>query len=112
MIVTTTPTLPGAEVDKVLGIVAGDSIYAFSSINEFFGSIGRAVAGSGQSYITESHLVRCREEALKRLRFNAANLGADDAVIGVSVNVVEFSGATDNGVVVISATGTAVTVVG
>jgi uncharacterized protein YbjQ (UPF0145 family)/predicted RNA-binding Zn-ribbon protein involved in translation (DUF1610 family) len=111
MIVTTTPTLPGAEVDKVLGIVAGDSTYAFSSINEFFGSIGRAVAGSGQSYGTESHLVRCREEALKRLRFNAANLGAD-AVIGVSVNVVEFSGATDNGVVVISATGTAVKVVG
>lgn len=107
MVITTTPSLPNDEVSKVLGIVSGDSTHAFSSMNEFFGSIGRAIAGSGKSYGTESHLANCREQAIKLLKFNAAQMGAD-AVIGVSIDVTEFSGATDNGVVVLSATGTAV----
>jgi uncharacterized protein YbjQ (UPF0145 family) len=108
MVATTTPTLPAAEICKVLGIVAGDSTHAFSSMSEFFGSIGRTFAGSGKSHGTESHLMTCRQEAIRLLEVNAAQLGAD-AIIGVSVEVTEFSGATDNGVVVISATGTAVT---
>lgn len=107
MVLVTTPSIPNREVDEVVGIVSGDSTYAFSSMNEFFGSIGRALAGSGKSYGTENYLTKCREEAIKLLKFNAVKLGAD-AVIGVSIDVTEFSGATDNGVVVISATGTAV----
>jgi uncharacterized protein YbjQ (UPF0145 family) len=108
LVVTTTPTVPGRDVDQVIDIVAAESSYAFSSLNEMFGSIGRAIAGSGKSYGTEGHLSSCRNQALAALRANATALGAD-AIIGTHVQITEFSGATDNGVIVVSATGTAVT---
>ncbi|MDF1691752.1 MAG: heavy metal-binding domain-containing protein [Zhongshania sp.] len=108
LVVTTTPTVPGREIEQVIDIVATHSTYAFSSLNEMFGSIGRAFVGSGKSYGTEGHLAKCRAEALESLRHSAATIGAD-AVVGTEIQIAEFSGATDNGVIVVSAIGTAVT---
>lgn len=110
LVITTTPTVPGREIEQVIDIVAAHSTYAFSSLNEMFGSLGRAIAGSGKSYGTESYLASCRKEALDALRLNAAKIGAD-AVVGAEIQITEFSGATDNGVIVVSVTGTAVTLV-
>lgn len=109
VILTTTPTLPFGEIQNVLDIVSTDYTYAFSSLNEFLGSIGRAIAGSGRSRGTESLLQQGRAEVLRSLRSIATRMGAD-AVVGVSIHVTEFSGATDNGIIVVTATGTAVTV--
>lgn len=110
LVLTTTPSVPGKAVDQILEVVSADSTFAFSSLNELVGGIGRAIAGSGASHGTESHLAKCRQEAMKRLKIAAAQWGAD-AVIGVTTQIAEFSGATGNGVVVVTATGTAVTVV-
>ncbi|MEM3078053.1 MAG: YbjQ family protein [Nitrososphaerales archaeon] len=94
-IVVTTPSVPGYRVKKVLGIVSG--LTASTR-----GAGGKFVAGI-QSILGGEELEKARIEAIERAKENARKMGAN-SIVGLDIETSEVF----EGVVVISATGTAV----
>lgn len=108
IIITTTPIVPGHTITKVIDIVSADYAYAFGAINESIGGIARNIVGSGKSNQTIGFLKEGRAEVIAALRFNCLDIGAN-AIIGLAIDYEEFGGANNHGVIVITATSTAVT---
>jgi uncharacterized protein YbjQ (UPF0145 family) len=105
MEVTTTPNIEGKRVTKYLGIVAGEAILGANLFKDLFAGIRDLVGGRSATY--EKELQRARDIALEELRQRAQDLGAN-AVIGIDIDY-EIMGK-ENGMLMVSATGTAVTV--
>ena len=105
MEVTTTPNIEGKRVTKYLGIVAGEAILGANLFKDLFAGIRDLVGGRSATY--EKELQRARDIALEELRQRAQDLGAN-AVIGVDIDY-EIMGK-ENGMLMVSASGTAVTV--
>lgn len=103
MIVTTTPTVEGYTIREYKGIVFGEVITGINVFRDIGASIRNVFGGRSQGY--ENELTQAREEALMELQHRAAKLGAN-AVVGVDVDY-EVLGA-DNGMLMVSVTGTAV----
>ncbi len=103
IIVTTTPTIPGYRIKRVLGIVTGTSIRTRGALGRFLAGIEAIVGGRGEAYIVE--LAKAREEALEDLKRKALKLGAN-AVVGVDFETAEIL----EGFIMIAAYGTAVEV--
>ena len=110
VILSTTSDVPGYRVTGNTGIVSADYAYAFGAIFESVAGLLRNVAGSGRSGQTIAFLREGRTEVLNALRFHALDLGAQ-AVLGVRIEYEEFSGANNQGVIIVTATGTAVKIV-
>lgn len=104
MITTTTPTLQGQRVQEYLGIVTGEAILGANIVKDIFAGIRDIVGGRAGAY--EESLRTAREEALREMVTEARARGAD-AVIGVDLDY-EVLGA-GNGMLMVSASGTAVT---
>jgi uncharacterized protein YbjQ (UPF0145 family) len=102
MIVTTTHTLQGREVDQYLGIVSGETIMGANVVRDFLAGITDVIGGRSGAY--ESKLAEGRELALKEMQDKARNLGAH-AVLAVDL---DFETLRD-GMMMCVATGTAVT---
>lgn len=83
MLVTTTPSIDGREVDAYLGVVAGEAILGANLFKDLFAGIRDIVGGRSGTY--EAELRKAREIALHEMAQEAASLGAD-AVIGVDVD--------------------------
>jgi uncharacterized protein YbjQ (UPF0145 family) len=105
MEVTTTPNTEGKRVTKYLGIVAGEAILGANLFKDLFAGIRDLVGGRSATY--EKELQRARDIALEELRQRAQDLGAN-AVIGIDIDY-EIMGK-ENGMLMVSASGTAVTV--
>ena len=105
MILTTTPTVEGRPIRRYCGVVFGEVIVGINMIKDFFASITDAVGGRSKTY--ESELQKGRETALKELAERARALGAN-AVVGVDFDYEVLGSA--NGMLMISASGTAVEV--
>jgi uncharacterized protein YbjQ (UPF0145 family) len=105
--VTTTPSIPGHIITRVIDVVSADYAYAFGALFESIGGIARNLVGSGRSGQTISFLKEGRSEVLSALRFRALEMGAT-AIIGIKIDYEEFSGANNQGIIVVTATGTAV----
>lgn len=105
MIVTTTPGVEGHAITSYKGIVFGEVISGVNVFKDFAAGIRNIVGGRSASY--EDELMRAREEALAELQQRAAQLGAD-AVVGVDIDYETLG--TDNGMLMVTASGTAVTV--
>ena len=103
MILTTTPTLQGKDVQEYLGIVTGEAIIGANIIKDFLAGIRDIVGGRAGAY--EDALRTAREEALREMSQEAQGRGAT-AVIGVDLDY-EVLGST-NGMLMVSASGTAV----
>ena len=88
MIVTTTPSVEGRRITEYKGVVFGEVIAGVNFVKDF-------VAG----------LSNARQQALAEMEQRAAQLGAD-AVVGVDIDY-EVLGA-DNGMLMVTASGTAV----
>ncbi|WP_164115558.1 YbjQ family protein [Sphingorhabdus sp. Alg239-R122] len=103
MLVSTTHTLEGHDVDEYLGIVTGEVIAGANFVRDIFASFTDIVGGRSKKY--ENVLKRGREEAIEEMQYAAIKMGAD-AVIGVDLDyeVVGKGGS----MLMISATGTAV----
>jgi len=101
--VTTTPTVPGFKITKVLGVVYGMSVRTRGALGRFLASIETIVGGRGYAYLEE--LEKARDEALESLRRNAASIGAN-AVVAVDFETTEIL----EGFIVVTAYGTAVVV--
>ena len=80
MIITTTETIPGKRIDKVLGIVKGNTIRARWFGRDIVAGLKTLVGGEIKSY-TEM-MTKAREEAIERMVEEAKKLKAD-AIVGV-----------------------------
>ena len=100
---TTTPTLPGYRVKKVLGIVHGMTARTRGVGGRFVASIQTFLGGEVSAFTRE--LQKAKKEALERMVEEAEKMGAN-AVIGIDFETTEVFEA----VVLISAHGTAVEV--
>jgi uncharacterized protein YbjQ (UPF0145 family) len=105
MIVTTTPQIEGRRITRYFGVVAGEAILGANLFKDMFAGIRDLVGGRSATY--ERELQRARELAMKELQERAQELGAN-AVVGVDLDY-EVLGQ-GNGMLMVSASGTAVRV--
>ena len=105
MIVTTTQTIEGKRIVEYRGIVFGEVVAGVDFVKDFTAGLTNFFGGRSGSY--EDELVRARLTALQELQERAADCGAN-AVVGVDVDY-EVLGA-NNGMLMVSASGTAVVV--
>lgn len=105
MQVTTTPSIEGRRITKYCGIVAGEAILGANVFKDIFAGIRDLVGGRSATY--ERELQRARDIALAEMREKATELGAN-AVVGVDLDY-EVLGQ-GNGMLMVSASGTAVVV--
>ena len=105
MQVTTTPSIEGRKITKYCGIVAGEAILGANVFKDVFAGIRDLVGGRSATY--ERELQKARDIALQEMQNKAAELGAN-AVVGVDLDY-EVLGQ-GNGMLMVSASGTAVVV--
>ena len=102
MIVTTTPTIEGKRIVQYHGIAVGEAILGANVFRDIFAGITDIIGGRSGAY--EKSLGEARQTALRELQENAARLGAN-AVVGVDLDYEVI-----NNMLMVSASGTAVTV--
>jgi uncharacterized protein YbjQ (UPF0145 family) len=105
MQLTTTPSIEGKRVTRYCGVIAGEAILGANLFKDLFAGIRDLVGGRSATY--EKELQHAREIALEELRQRAQDLGAN-AVIGIDIEY-EIMGK-ENGMLMVSASGTAVIV--
>ena len=105
MLVTTTPSVEGRRITRYYGVVCGEAILGANIFKDMFAGLRDIVGGRSGTY--EKELQRAREIALKELEERAAALGAN-AVVGVDLDY-EVMGR-ENGMLMVSASGTAVVI--
>lgn len=103
MIVTTTPQIEGKQIVEYKGIVFGEVVSGVDAVKDMMAGFSNFFGGRSQTY--EGELVSARQEALKEMEERAYQLGAN-AVVGVDIDY-EVLGA-DNGMLMVTASGTAV----
>ena len=103
MILTTTPSLEGREIQAYLEIVSGEAVIGANIFRDLFAGIRDIVGGRTSSY--EAVLRRAKADALADLDAQAQRLGAD-AVVGIDLDY-ETIGA-NGSMLMVSASGTAV----
>jgi uncharacterized protein YbjQ (UPF0145 family) len=103
MLLTTTPGVEGRTVQRYLGIVSGEAIVGANAFRDFFARVRDVVGGRSGAY--ESVLADARKAALEELADQAKKLGGN-AVVGVDIDY-EVLGQ-ENGMLMVSASGTAV----
>jgi uncharacterized protein YbjQ (UPF0145 family) len=105
MIVTTTQSVEGAHIKTYLGVITGEAILGANIFRDMFAAVRDVVGGRSASY--ERELGKAREIALAELEDWAEELGAN-AVVGISIDYESFG--QSNGMMMVSATGTAVVI--
>jgi uncharacterized protein YbjQ (UPF0145 family) len=105
MILSTTPTLEGRPIREYKGIVTGEAILGANLFKDLFAGIRDIVGGRSATY--ERELANARQVALDEMADRARQLGGN-AVVGVDLDY-EVLG-TNNGMLMVSASGTAVVV--
>jgi uncharacterized protein YbjQ (UPF0145 family) len=103
MTVTTTPGVDGRTINAYLGIVTGEAIVGANIFRDLFATVRDVVGGRSAAY--EQELSRARSIAMEEMETAARQLGAD-AVVGVDLDY-EVLG-TNNGMLMVSVSGTAV----
>ncbi|GED70258.1 UPF0145 protein [Brevibacillus reuszeri] len=103
MIVTTTNTLQGKEIEAYLDIVSGEVIMGANVVRDFLAGITDIIGGRSGTY--ESKLAEGREMAIREMKEKARSLGAN-AVVGVDLDFETLR----EGMMMVIATGTAVRV--
>lgn len=105
MITTTTPTVEGRRITEYRGIVFGEVVSGVNFVKDIAASFRNFFGGRSGSY--EDELIVARQNAIAEMEQRAAQLGAN-AVVGVDIDY-EVLGA-DNGMLMVTASGTAVIV--
>lgn len=103
MLLTTTSTLQGRDIDQYLGLVSGETIIGANIVKDFFAGITDIVGGRSGSY--ERVLKEAKEEALKEMTNQAMAMGAN-AVIGIDLDYETIG----SSMLMVTAAGTAVRV--
>lgn len=105
MEITTTPGIEGKRIVRYHGIVTGEAVMGANLFKDLFAGIRDLVGGRSATY--EGELQKARDIALQELAERARERGAN-AVVGVDLDY-EVLGK-ENGMLMVSASGTAVVV--
>lgn len=105
MIITTTPSVEGHKIVEYKGIVFGEVISGVNVLKDFAAGLSNFFGGRSSTY--EDELLRARTAALEEMENRAHQRGAN-AVVGVDVDY-EVLG-TDNGMLMVTVSGTAVVI--
>ncbi len=103
MIVTTTPTVEGHPVTQYLRVVCGETIAGVNAFKDMAAGFRNLVGGRSETY--ERELLQARETALAEMVQRAQELGAE-GVVGVDIDYETLG--SDNGMLMVTASGTAV----
>lgn len=105
MISTTTQNIEGKRITEYKGIVFGEVISGVNFMKDLAASFSNFFGGRSESY--EEELIQARQNAVWEMEARAELLGAN-AVVGVDIDY-EVLGS-DNGMLMVTASGTAVIV--
>ena len=105
MLTSTTPSIPEQQIVQTLGVVSGEAIIGAHIFRDIFAGITNIIGGRAGGY--ERALRQARDIAIEEMVEEARGLGAN-AVVGVDLDY-ESLGA-DNGMLMVTAAGTAVVV--
>ena len=105
MIVTTTTVIEGQPVREYVGIVTGEAILGANIFRDLFAGIRDIVGGRSGAY--EQELRRAREIAIQEMTTQAMERGAG-AVIGVDIDYETIQVGQGGGMLMVTASGTAV----
>lgn len=105
MQITTTHSIEGRKITRYCGVIAGEAVLGANIVKDLFAGISDIVGGRSGTY--EKELQQARDIALRELQERAAEVGAN-AVVGVDLDY-EVLGQ-NNGMLMVSASGTAVVV--
>ena len=105
MIITTTPSIEGRRIVAYHGVVSGEAILGANFFRDFFASIRDVVGGRAGSY--EKVMRDARDTALDEMANEARRKGAN-AIVGVDLDYGAVG--KDEGMMMVTASGTAVTV--
>ena len=103
MIITTTNSIEGKRIVDYKGIVSGEVIVGINVLKDMFASVRNFIGGRSKGY--EEELVKARDNAMRELEERAERLGAN-AIVGVDIDYQVLG--TDNGMMMVIASGTAV----
>lgn len=103
MQITTTPSFEGHAIREYKGVVTGEAILGVNIFRDIFAGIRDIVGGRSAAY--EEELGKARQIALDEMAQRARDRGGN-AVVGVDIDY-EVIGA-NNGMLLVSASGTAV----
>ena len=102
MIITTTPSVEGHRIASYHGIVVGEAILGANIVRDLFAGITDILGGRSGAY--EQEMAKARETALGEMEDLAEARGAN-AVVGVDLDYEVI-----NNMLMVSASGTAVTI--
>ena len=105
MIVSTTPSLEGYRIQEYIGVVFGEVIAGINLFKDFGAGLTNLFGGRSDGY--EEELLNARSTAMAEMEGRAVQLGAN-AVVGVDMDY-EMLGS-DNGMMMVNVSGTAVVV--
>ena len=105
MDLTTTPGIEGKRITRYCGIVTGEAVMGSNLFKDLFAGIRDLVGGRSGTY--ERELQKARDIALDELGERAREVGAN-AVVGIDLDY-EVLGK-ENGMLMVTASGTAVVV--
>lgn len=105
MLITTTNTLDGRPVSEYLGLVSGEAILGANVFRDLFASIRDIVGGRSAAY--EQELRKAKQLAITEMVEDATSRGAD-AVVGVDLDYETINVGGGGGMLMVSASGTAV----
>ncbi|MDX9782569.1 MAG: YbjQ family protein [Bacteroidales bacterium] len=101
MLLTTTSTIEGKEIEKYYGLVSGETIIGANIVRDFLAGIRDIVGGRSGSY--EQVLREAKQECLKEITAQAQAMGAN-AIIGIDLDYETVGGS----MLMVTAAGTAV----
>jgi uncharacterized protein YbjQ (UPF0145 family) len=104
-LIVTTPTVAGYKIKKVFGVVTGFTPRTRGIFGQFMAGFESMLGGEVTAFTSE--VEKARWEAIERAKSRALALGAN-AIVGLDVETSDMG--TQNGIVLFSATGTAVVI--
>ena len=105
MLLTTTNTLEGKHIREYLGIVTGETIIGANILRDFMAGITDIIGGRATAY--EKSLVEAKQIAMDEMIADAQAKGAN-AIIGIDLDYETISTGSSGGMLMVSASGTAV----
>jgi len=104
MLISTTPTIQGAEVAEYFGVVSGEAILGANIFKDLFAGIRDIVGGRSAAY--EQELRKARDTAIDEMAMEAEAMGAN-AVLGVDLDYETIQISRGGNMLMVSASGTA-----
>ncbi len=101
MLLTTTSTIEGREIEQYYGLVSAETIIGANIVRDFLAGIRDIVGGRSGSY--EQVLREAKQECLKEITAQAQAMGAN-AIIGIDLDYETVGGS----MLMVTAAGTAV----